>query len=424
LRFHYFDKIVNHTAMKTSLPPRKTITLLGLGTAVSLLGESTLYTVLPNPSVAAEIGITITMVGILLGTNRAVRLITNGPVGFLYEKFPRRPMLILSLALGAISSILYTLGAGFWPLFIGRVSWGIAWSLLWIGCKTVVQEISNNENRGHLNGRYNMFYLLGSGLASLIGAILSDLVGFYNGQRISAVLILVAAIFWYFFLPETREAEIDLQDVRTKPLSIEPLPWKIMIPAAFIIFTARFIDRGLLAATVPLWINSLFGNGLTIFSFLIPIATLTGIYNAVKILPSIGSAPALGALSDRLGKRWIVVAGALSIGALGMWLMSLPLIILAWIGALITPVIGAGVETLVPALIGDHTSRNNNGRALGIIYIFADLGSTLGPMIGLGLLDASIISLQGLYRACAFFIIIAVAIALLTSQRKTKVKPV
>jgi hypothetical protein len=48
--------------MKAIQTPRKIITLLGLGTAVSLLGESTLYTVLPNRDVAAQIGITITMV--------------------------------------------------------------------------------------------------------------------------------------------------------------------------------------------------------------------------------------------------------------------------------------------------------------------------------------------------------------------------
>ena len=106
------------------------------------------------------------MVGILLGTNRAMRLFTNGPIGLLYEKAPRRPLLVLSLVLGALSSVLYTIGHGFWPLFAGRVSWGLAWSLLWIGCKTVVQEISTNENRGQFNGRYNIFYFFGIGFAS------------------------------------------------------------------------------------------------------------------------------------------------------------------------------------------------------------------------------------------------------------------
>ncbi len=404
--------------MKAFQTPRKTITLLGLGTAVSLIGDSTLYTVLPNPNVAAQIGITITMVGILLSTNRAVRLVTNGPVGLLYERLPRRPLLILSLLLGALSSVLYTLGAGFWPLFIGRVFWGFAWSLLWIGCKTVVHEISTSQDRGQLNGRYNMYYLLGIGLASLVGAILSDIVGFYNSQRISAVMIMLAALSWFFFLPETRDDKPVTRKEKAVPMNIEPLPWKIIIPAAFIIFTARFIDRGLLAATIPLWINKIFNHGLNIFRFVIPIATITGLYNALKILPGIGSTMALGALSDRLGKRWIVVTGALLSGAVGVWLMSTPLIALAWAGALIVPVIGAGVETLIPAIIGDHTSRAFNGRALGIIYIFADLGSTLGPMVGLGLLDSSLMTLESLYRACALLILSAVAVSVLISHRK------
>ena len=133
------------------------------------------------------------MVGILLGTNRAVRLITNGSVRYLYEKLPRRPLLIASLALGAFSSILYATGAGFWPVFIGRVSWGIAWSLLWIGCKTVILEISDNENRGRLNGHFQKFYMIEIGGASLIGSVLTDVIGFYSGQHLSVVLIFVAA---------------------------------------------------------------------------------------------------------------------------------------------------------------------------------------------------------------------------------------
>ncbi len=220
-----------------------------------------------------------------------------------------------------------------------------------------------------------MFYLLGIGLASLVGAILPpDLVGFYNGQRISAALILIAAISWYFLLPETHETKTEIHTEKVLPQKADPLPWRIIIPAAFIIFTARFIDRGLLAATVPLWINKLLGNGLSVFTFVIPIATLTGLYNAIKILPGIGSAPALGALSDRLGKRWIVVAGALLAGAIGIWLMSMPIIAVAWIGALIVPVIGAGVETLCPCNYRRPHITRNQRRALGIIYIFADLG--------------------------------------------------
>jgi MFS family permease len=406
--------------MKKTLPPKKIVMLLGIGTSISLLGESTLYTVLPNERIMQQLGITLTMVGLLLGTNRAMRLLTNGPVGLIYEKMPRRPLLVLSLILGALSSVLYTIGYGFWPLFAGRVSWGLAWSLLWIGCKTVVQEISTNENRGHFNGRYNIFYFFGIGFASLLGAMLTDLVGFSSGQRISAGLLLVTAGIWYFLLPETKgmddrspNSEIPSKEQRR----VEAIPWKVIAPAAFVIFISRFIERGLVAASTPLWMASLFGDGTRVLGFLIPIATLTGLFNAMKVFPGIASAPASGKLSDILGRRWPVVGWTLVVGTLGLGLMSTHLTWLAVIGGLMIPVLSASVETLVPAIIGDHTGKSNNGRALGVIFIFADLGSTLGPMIGLGLLGASVFTIQQLYLFCALMVLAAVGVSWASSKK-------
>ena len=61
---------------------------LGLGTALSLMGDSTLYTVLPTHT--AEAGIALASVGVMLGVNRAVRVLVNGPVGALCDRWPRR----------------------------------------------------------------------------------------------------------------------------------------------------------------------------------------------------------------------------------------------------------------------------------------------------------------------------------------------
>jgi len=406
--------------MKKTLHPNQIVTLLGIGTSISLLGESTLYTVLPNEHIMQQLGITLAMVGILLGTNRAMRLFTNGPVGMIYEKLPRRPLLVLSLILGAFSSILYTTGYGFWPLFAGRVSWGLAWSLLWIGCKTVVQEISSNENRGRFNGRYNIFYFFGIGFASLLGAMLTDLVGFSTSQRISAGLLIITAGIWFFLLPETKGADAhpaDSAELVKEQRKVEAIPWKVIAPAAFVIFTSRFIERGLVAASTPLWMASLFGDGTRVLGFLIPIATLTGLFNALKVFPGIASAPASGNLSDVLGRRWPVVGWAMVVGAVGLVLMGLRLTWLAVIGGLMVPVLSASVETLVPAIIGDHTRKSNNGRALGVIFIFADLGSTLGPMIGLGLLDASLFTIEQLYLLCALMVLAAVGVSLVSSKK-------
>lgn len=71
------------TAERPGSDPGRVLALLGLGTAISLLGDSTLYIVLPRPQIAAEAGITLAAVGLLLGTNRLVRLAFNGLTGSL-----------------------------------------------------------------------------------------------------------------------------------------------------------------------------------------------------------------------------------------------------------------------------------------------------------------------------------------------------
>ncbi len=62
------------TAERPVSRPGRVLALLGLGTAISLLGDSTLYIVLPRPQIAAEVGITLAAVGLLLGTNRLRRV--------------------------------------------------------------------------------------------------------------------------------------------------------------------------------------------------------------------------------------------------------------------------------------------------------------------------------------------------------------
>lgn len=89
--------------------------IIGLGVAVSLLGDLTLYVVLPTHTEAA--GIALADVGLMLSANRLIRIAINGPAGMLIERVPRRRMLVPALFIGALSSLLYTL-PGFWK--IGR----------------------------------------------------------------------------------------------------------------------------------------------------------------------------------------------------------------------------------------------------------------------------------------------------------------
>ena len=310
------------------MQPKKTsrfiLNLLGIGTAISLLGDATLYTVLPHPDIYTQLGITLSMVGLLLGANRAIRLVLNGPVGVLFDRMPRRGLLVAALFIGAGASIFYATGAGFWPLLLGRVFWGLAWSLLWVGGNSVVLDVSTEDNRGRNSGIYQMWFFIGVASSSFIGAILTDMFGFRGGQWISAAAIAVIALIWLVIFPETRIVDGVAEDTvkgssRSEPLK---LPWKIIAATSFTVFIARFLAWGILAATAILWLSELFGGGTQIGTFFIPIATLTGLYTALSNLTSVGSTPLAGAISDRFGRRWPVIGLSMILGCLGLWLMS------------------------------------------------------------------------------------------------------
>ena len=123
---------------------------LGAGLILSLLGDQTLYTVLPNPSIASVAGVTLGMVGVLLGINRLTRLVFNGVAGTLYDRMPRRPLMITGMSIGALSTACYAIAHGPAVMIIGRVLWGIAWSAIWVGSNTIALDISNDQNRASL----------------------------------------------------------------------------------------------------------------------------------------------------------------------------------------------------------------------------------------------------------------------------------
>jgi MFS family permease len=111
--------------MNHNLPisPLRVLLPVGIGTCLSLLGDASIYAVLPSQTVGA--GVSIASLGILLSANRFVRLFSNGPAGVAYDRGRRRRLFVSALFLGGLSTALYALSQGFWLLLVGRLLWGL-----------------------------------------------------------------------------------------------------------------------------------------------------------------------------------------------------------------------------------------------------------------------------------------------------------
>ncbi len=395
--------------------PRRVLTILGIGTAVSLLGDSTLYTVLPDPTFALQAAVPFAQVGILLGVNRLARIFFNIPAGRLIDRFPRRPLMIGSLAIGAFSTLTYAIGHGFWMMLAGRILWGAAWSGLWIGGQAIVLDLADSENRGRLSGRYQMWFFLGIGLSAFLGGIFTDLLGYRGGLFLSAGLTAIAAFMWLFLLPETASAHFEKR--RGEQGEGIGFRWRVVLVSAFPIFTVRFIYAGVIAATSILWLSGFAGEGIHVLDLFFPIATLTGTLIALRTAFSMLGAPIVGFLSDRIhGRRWIIIGAALVTGGGGLWFMGSPFLPLALFGVLLSALTASGVQVLITAYVGDSTPPSLSGHTLSRIFTFGDLGSALGPPLAFLFLIS--FPLASLFRLCAVLSIAASVFAFALSAYK------
>lgn len=384
-------------------PPRRALLPLALGTAVALLGDSTLYTVLPDPGYAAQAGISLSLVGVLLGSNRLARLLFNAPMGSWYDSAPRRPLLIGAALVGVLSTSIYWLTLGFWPYLVGRILWGAAWSALWIGGQTVVLDISDDDNRGRISGLYQMGFFAGVGGSALLGGVFTDWLGFRGGLMLSTALALVAALMWLFTLPETRPADrgADARTASSRP----SFPWGVAATASLPIFTLRLVFAGVMASTTILWLQSLLAEGAPWRVAALPIASLTGFFVALRTFITMAGAPLTGALSDLLKRRWLVIGASLAAGAAGTWVMGDALPPLAFAGALVAASTSGGTQALVTAFAGDRVGLNQRGRVIGAAYTVGDVGSALGPPLALSLLG--VLPLSTIYRASSLLLLAA-----------------
>ena len=152
------------TLRRTPVHPGKVLFPLALGTALSLVGDTTLYAVLPTHT--AEAGIALGSVGIILSANRVVRVFLSGPAGLVYDRYPRRRLFVPALFVGALSTAVYAATRGFWPFLAGRLLWGLAWSGIWVGGATVILDVTTVRDRGRWTGLYQIWYFLGAGLGA------------------------------------------------------------------------------------------------------------------------------------------------------------------------------------------------------------------------------------------------------------------
>lgn len=385
---------------------------VGAGTFLSLFGDAALYAVLPTYTL--EAGVSVATVGLLLSANRLIRLLLNGPAGAAYDRWRHRWLFLISLFIGGCSTAIYGLTRGFWPLLLGRLLWGLAWSGIWVGGNAIVLRASREENRGRWIGVYQACYFLGESGGAVAGGLLADHVGYHRTMMVGAGLTFLGALVALVLLPETGgRVEGKGASRRTDP-SPPRAPGRAG-DGGFVVALALYgVNRlalfGFFQPTFGLFLQERMGEGGGVSGGLLGVAGLTGLGLGALPLISMVSAPVLGELSDRVGDRWRVVAAGLVPGVLGFGLVALGSPLALLLGIPLAAISGGSNQSLATVLVGELGREEQRSRRLGALFTVGDLASAVGPPLAYGLIP--LLGIRGVYLLTAAVLALMLLVAL------------
>lgn len=322
--------------------------------AFALPGDVLLYLLLPLH--AAEFGVTLPEVGILLAANRLVRIFGYGHVASLYAHRGPRTACLLAAVAASLSVFGYVFLSGIWLLLICRLLWGLAFGAFNIANQALPTAIL--EGAAKRTARARAIVSAGSVMGLVAGSFLAEAFG---PRPVFMILALFSLLAFYFAhrLPHHAEGR-----VLSGPRFALPRSFDIWSFVAGLTLDGLFVmGLAVLASTTMEE-----GAGLAV-----------GLAMSVRYLAEIIFAGPGGALAHRYGARRMLIIFSL-VAALSMLLLGIggPLL---WVGGVATIILRALLQPLPAPVVAEENPGRDRIPALARQASWRDIGAGAGPML-------------------------------------------
>ncbi len=324
-------------------------------------------------------------VGLLMGSFMVVAAASSIPGGVLADRYGRRRLMMVGVAISTLNSFLLPLGNGV-PFLMGVLAVaGWAMAAFSPAVMAYIGEAADPAHAGRAYGWYTTALYGGLSLGPAAGGLAADLVGFRGAFLASGGMLLVCLALAVWGLPEhSRPAQLAAggpaslsagaggQVVRLLRVARDPVV--LACWGAMFCFTFAW---GVLLAFLPLYAQDLGFPG----------AAIGGLF-ALQALCNMGMRAPVGYLSDRLGVRApFITAGMLAFATAAA---AIPALQGGWGLAVAVGITGFGQgmgAVAVGAALGEATEPAVRGAAMGgysmALYAGMAVGSLLvGPVIG------------------------------------------
>ncbi len=324
--------------------------------SLALLGDALLYAVLPV--YAADFGLTLPWVGVMLSANRIVRVFVYGIIAQLTHTIGVRRMCIGAAITATLSTALYGFAHGPAVMLVARILWGLTYATLVLA--TLSYAVESRTSVGTRVGISQAIQRTGSILALLFGALLVAQVGPKTVFIILAIPTALAILI-AFTLP---------QGVKPKTKRPRPTPWSRPKPIDVLFFLQGYGVDGVFAVSVTL-----------IFARDAPLSEAVlsgGVLLAMRHFGEAIAAPLFGWIADRVGARRVFVVAAL-FPMLGFVGVAVGFTVL---GALVMLLFRGALASLGPAVITQSLAADEDAIGpLARMQAWRDIGASCGPLV-------------------------------------------
>jgi MFS family permease len=317
-----------------------------------------------------------------------VKALANLFAGRLGDRIGRKRVLVAGWLVGLPVPIIIILAPDWGWVVFANVLLGINQGLCWSTTVIMKIDLVGPKQRGLAMGLNEFAGYLAVALSALMTGYLAATYGirpypFYPG----IIFALLGLLFSLFFVRETRPfAQLEAQNSATATTDDQPSFAQILLLTSwknktlFSISQAGMVNNlndGMVWGLLPLFLA---GHDISLERIAILAATYPGVWGLSQLFT--------GALSDRLGRKWLIAAGMWTQAA-GIGLLVIGRTFGVWLGGVI--LLGIGTAMVYPTLlaaISDVAHPEWRGSAIGVYRLWRDGGYAVGALMAGLLADA------------------------------------
>jgi len=335
--------------------------------------------------------------------------------GRLSDVYGRKKLILVSMVIFASAPFLYLFAINIWILMAIRFYHGFSTAIFVPVAIAAIAE-SYPDKKGKYISLFSSITLVGRFLAPLTGGLILFVTnyfyyGVYLGCAFSGIIALLLMVFLYrsrhFQTDQTDHVETDVMD-NNNSLTLKEflqgikdvLSNKIILTIC-IVQASQYFAYGIIEFYIILYAGAL-GFDAWIF----------GLIPAILTLMLVIFKPLMGTLSDKVGRRIIIIIGLLLGGNASFFI---PFTTDFFWFLLILCSYGTGMAMVISstaAYVSDLAKKKDYGTAIGVLSTIMDIGQTIGPILGgyvlIALSFGGVFSMAGavlLASALIFFII-------------------